>query len=127
MRSARQGYQPAPHFPAASEASCSEPRTVCDQYPARSAEERHLRDLRPEPWRLARALPSLRPEPLSFGGVGPALTTVRRLSWCGAQVWEASVPRAQWSDGGRNIKLPSLTPADVVTKPLYGLTGMARA
>ena len=28
---------------------------------------------------------------------------------------------------GRNIKLPSLTPADVVTKPLYGLTGMARA
>ena len=39
----------------------------------------------------------------------------------------SSVPRAQWSAGGRNIKLPSLTPADVVTKTLYGLTGMACA
>jgi hypothetical protein len=36
----------------------------------------------------------------------------------------ASVPGAQWSARGRNIKLPSLTPADVVTKPLYGLTAM---
>ena len=40
------------------------------------------------------------------------------------QKLEASVPRAQWSAGGRNIKLPSLTPADVVIKALYGLTGM---
>src|SRR5215217_3530008 len=70
----------------------------------------------------------IRLEPLSFGGVGPpALTTVRCLSRCGVQELEASVLRAQWSAGGRNIKLPSLTPADVVTKTLYGLTGMARA
>jgi hypothetical protein len=58
--------------------------------------------------------------------LAPALTTVRCLSRCGVQELEASVPRAQWSAGGRNIKLPSLTPADVVIKTIYGRTGMAR-
>ena len=59
-------------------------------------------------------------------GVKSLQTTVRRLSRCGAQELEALYPERSGAPGG-GIKLPSLTPADVVTKTLYGLTGMARA